>query len=150
VLLKRAEHDDLFVFAVLICRSKLFEAINSSPTLFEVVTGQAKANGRPAVQQATAGSKRKEGVMVRGWRWQLVCGAASCLQHCSGLIVATAGMGVQGPACHVLIRSLDLTSAVLLEQCQQSRHTMFASVCRCTSLLLLLLLLLLVVLLLVA
>jgi hypothetical protein len=48
------------------CRSKLFEAINSNPTLFEVVTGQAKANGRPAVQQATAGSKRKEGIMVSG------------------------------------------------------------------------------------
>jgi hypothetical protein len=47
-------------------RSKLFDSINSHPTLFEVVTGQVKAtiNSKPAVQ-ATAGSKRKEGVMVR-------------------------------------------------------------------------------------
>lgn len=47
-------------------RSKLFESINSHPTLFEVVTGQVKATttSKPAVQ-ATAGSKRKEGVMVR-------------------------------------------------------------------------------------
>jgi hypothetical protein len=45
-------------------RAKLFERINSHPTLFEVVTGQAKGISKPAVQQVTAGSKRKEGVMV--------------------------------------------------------------------------------------
>jgi hypothetical protein len=45
-------------------RAKLFERINSHPTLFEVVAGQAKGISKPAVQQVTAGSKRKEGVMV--------------------------------------------------------------------------------------
>jgi len=50
-----------------LCRAKLFSLINQHPTLFEVVTGQVKPNnGKPAPVQphATAGSKRKEGVMV--------------------------------------------------------------------------------------
>lgn len=50
-------------------RSKLFDSINSHPTLFEVVTGhvQATTNSKPAVQ-ATAGSKRKEGVMPEAYQ----------------------------------------------------------------------------------
>lgn len=55
------------MFPAAVCRAVLFKLINSHPTLFEVVTGQVQPNnGKPAqVQQATAGSKRKEGVMVR-------------------------------------------------------------------------------------
>lgn len=74
----------MFILACFLHRAKLFERINSHPTLFEVVTGQAKGgSGKPAGQQVTAGSKRKEGVMVRTAATLILLGMlfSFCLGH---------------------------------------------------------------------
>lgn len=65
-------------------RAKLFSLINQHPTLFEVVTGQVKPNnGKPAPVQphATAGSKRKEGVMPEAYQGTATASGSKTPSH---------------------------------------------------------------------
>jgi hypothetical protein len=99
-------------------RAKLFERINSHPTLFEVVTGQAKGNSKPAVQQVTAGSKRKEGVMVRR---SAVPAVAEGPDLCDGCYTpSTANM----PHC--------TTAGSCMQQCPQ-QQAVFTDVSNCQT-----------------